>query len=59
MKDYSYLDYDTIAPLLIPPLLPPKRHNSRLLQNSTAPLRISSLATLMPKALKTGAKPFA
>ena len=22
MKDYGYLDYGTIAPLLIPPLLP-------------------------------------
>ena len=42
MKDYGYLDYGTIAPLLSPPLLPPKRHNNRLLQNSTAPLLISS-----------------
>lgn len=41
MKDYSYLDYGTIAPLLIPPLLPPKRHYYRLLQNSTSPLPIS------------------
>ena len=42
MKNYSYLDYGTIAPLLIPPLLPPKRHYYyRLLQNRTAPLRIS------------------
>lgn len=41
MKDYGYLDYGTIAPLLIPPLLPPERHYYRLLQNQTAPLRIS------------------
>ena len=38
MKDYGYLDYGTIAPLLIPPLLPPERHINRLLQNRTAPL---------------------
>ena len=41
MKDYSHLDYGTIAPLLIPPLLPPKRYYYRLLQDSTAPLLIS------------------
>ena len=41
MKDYGYLDYDTIAPLLIPPLLPPKRHYYRLLQNRTFSFRIS------------------
>ncbi len=41
MKDYSYLDYGTIAFLLSPPLLPPKRHYYRLLQNRNAPLPIS------------------
>lgn len=41
MKDYGYLDYGTIAPLLSSPLLPPKRHYYRLLQNRTAPLPIS------------------
>lgn len=41
MKDYGYLDYGTIAPLLIPNLLPPKRHYYRLLQNRNAPLPIS------------------
>lgn len=41
MKDYGYLDYGTIAPLLIPPLLPPERHINRLLQNRNAPLPIS------------------
>lgn len=37
MKEYGYLDYGTIASLLIPPLLPPKRHYYHLLQNRTAP----------------------
>ncbi len=41
MKDYGYLDYGTIASLLSPPLLLPERHINRLLQNQTAPLRIS------------------
>ena len=41
MKNYCYLDYGTIASLLSPPLLPPKRHNNRLLQNRTGPLPIS------------------
>lgn len=41
MKDYGYLDYGTIAPLLIPPLLPPKRHYYRLLQNRTFSFPIS------------------
>lgn len=41
MKDYGYLDYGTIAPLLSPPLLPPERHINRLLQNRNAPLPIS------------------
>ena len=42
MKDYGYLDYGTIASILSPSLLPPKRYYYRLLQNSTAPLLISS-----------------
>ena len=41
MKDYCYLDYGAIASLLSSPLLPSKRHNNQLLQNSTAPLPIS------------------
>jgi len=41
MKDYGYLDYGTIASLLSPPLLPPKRHNNRLLQNRTFSFPIS------------------
>ena len=41
MKDYGYLDYGTIGPLLIPPLLPPGRHINRLLQNSTFSFPIS------------------
>lgn len=41
MKEYGYLDYGTIASLLSPPLLPPKRHYYRLLQNSTSLLPIS------------------
>ena len=41
MKDYGYLDYGTIAPLLLPPLLPPNTHYYHLLQPTTALLPIS------------------
>ena len=41
MKDYGYLDYGTIAPLLSPPLLPLKRYYYRLLQDRTFSFRIS------------------
>lgn len=41
MKDYSYLDYGTIASFISPPPLPPKRHINRLLQNRNAPHPIS------------------
>ena len=41
MKDYGYLDYGTIASLLSPPLLPPKRDYYRLLQNRTFSFPIS------------------
>ena len=58
MKDYGYLDYGTIAPLLIPPF-------SRQRDTTTTFFRIvlppsdKSLTTLMAKALKTGAKSLA